>query len=189
MVFLLEIRFHGRGGQGAVTAANLFASAALKSGNKDVQASPFFGAERRGAPVKAFARISDEQINLRSQIYEPDMVVVLDPYLLELVEVTEGLKPGGTFLLNTRKRPEELLEFDKFRVATVNATDIALKHGIKVGGIPVVNTAILGAISKVVSKVTLKAIIQTIKDRFKGEQGEINAEAAREAYDNILVKR
>jgi 2-oxoacid:acceptor oxidoreductase gamma subunit (pyruvate/2-ketoisovalerate family) len=106
-----------------------------------------------------------------------------------LVEVTEGLKPGGTFLLNTRKRPEELLEFDKFRVATVNATDIALKHGIKVGGIPVVNTAILGAISKVVSKVTLKAIIQTIKDRFKGEQGEINAEAAREAYDNILVKR
>jgi pyruvate ferredoxin oxidoreductase gamma subunit/2-oxoisovalerate ferredoxin oxidoreductase gamma subunit len=188
MAFLLEIRFHGRGGQGAVTAANLFASAALKAGNKDVQAFPFFGAERRGAPVKAFARISDEEINLRSPIYEPDMVVALDPYLLELVEVTEGLKLGGTFLLNTGKRPEELSEFDKFRVATVNATEIALKHGIEVGGIPVVNTAILGAIPKLVSRVTLEAIIQAIKDRFKGEQGEINAKATREAYKATLVK-
>jgi pyruvate ferredoxin oxidoreductase gamma subunit/2-oxoisovalerate ferredoxin oxidoreductase gamma subunit len=106
-----------------------------------------------------------------------------------LVEVTEGLKPGGTFLLNTRKKPEELSEFDKFRVATVNATEIALKHRIKVGGIPVVNTAILGAIPKLISEVTLKAIIRAIKDRFKGEQREINAEATREAYMATQVKR
>ena len=184
MGFLLEIRLHGRGGQGAVTAANLLAVAALRSGNKDAQASPFFGAERRGAPVKAFARISSEEINLRSQIYNPDLVIVLDQHLLDLVDVTEGLKRGGTLLINTKKRPAEIASYfpNTIRVATVDATGLALKYEIKVGGIPVVNTAILGAIPKVTSAIKIEKIIEAIKERFPGESGDKNAKAARDAF-------
>ncbi|RLF41401.1 MAG: pyruvate ferredoxin oxidoreductase, partial [Thermoplasmata archaeon] len=92
---MVEICFHGRGGQGAVTAANILVSAALKDGNKGVQAFPFFGAERRGAPVRAFARISDEDINLRSEIHNPDIVVVLDEGIMKTIDVLKGLKEGG----------------------------------------------------------------------------------------------
>ena len=160
---LVEIVFHGRGGQGSVTAANLFVAAALKDGNKGVQAFPFFGAERRGAPVRAFARISGEEIHLRSEIYNPDIVIVLDESIMDIVDVLKGLKKNGKILINSRTKPDDFDFSKKYNVATVDATGIAIKHEILVGGIPVVNTPILGAIPRILDRVTLNSIQETIK--------------------------
>ena len=184
---LVEIVFHGRGGQGAVTAANLLVAAALKDGNKGVQAFPFFGAERRGAPVKAFARISEEEIHLRSEIYNPDVVIVLDESIMDIVDVIHGLKENGRILINTTKKPEDFSFSKKYGTAVVDATGIALKHELLVGGIPVVNTPILGAIPKVLEKVTLKSIQSTIKGKWKGELADRNVKATEDAYKQVEV--
>ena len=184
---LVEIVFHGRGGQGSVTAANLFVAAALKDGNIGVQAFPFFGAERRGAPIRAFARISGEEIHLRSEIYTPDIVIVLDESIMEIVDVLKGLKKDGIVLINTTKKPEDFDFSKKYNVATIDATGIALKHDILVGGIPVVNTPILGAVPKILDRVTLKSIQNVIKNKWKGEGGETNMKAAQDAYDLVEV--
>ena len=186
---LIEICFHGRGGQGAVTAANILVSAALKDGNRGVQAFPFFGAERRGAPVRAFARISDEEINLRSEIYNPDIVVVLDESIMGLVDVLKGLKEGGKLVINTSKKPRDFGFSKKYTVATVDATSIAIRNRLLVGGIPVVNTPILGAIPKVLDKVTLDSLKEAIRERWPGELGERNARSAEEAYRETEVIR
>ena len=184
---LVEIIFHGRGGQGAVTAANLLVAAALRDGNKGVQAFPFFGAERRGAPVRAFARISSEEIFLRSEIYAPDIVIVLDESIMDLVDVLKGLKRDGIVLINTRKKPNEFDFSKKYKVAVVNATDIALKHGILVGGIPIINTPILGAVPKILDRVKLQSIQSVIQDKWKGEQGRKNVMATKDAFDETEV--
>ena len=186
---LIEICFHGRGGQGAVTAANILVSAALKDGNRGVQAFPFFGAERRGAPVRAFARISDEEINLRSEIYNPDIVVVLDESIMGLVDVLKGLKEGGKVVINTSKKPRDFGFSKKYTVATVDATSIAIRNKLLVGGIPVVNTPILGAIPKVLDKVTIDSLKEAIRERWPGELGERNARSAEEAYRETEVIR
>jgi pyruvate ferredoxin oxidoreductase gamma subunit/2-oxoisovalerate ferredoxin oxidoreductase gamma subunit len=184
---LVEICFHGRGGQGAVTAANLLVAAALHDGNKGVQAFPFFGAERRGAPVRAFARISNEEIHLRSEIYTPDIVIVLDESILGIVDVLKGLKEQGTILINSTKKPKDFAFSKHYKVASVDATGIALKHDILVGGIPVVNTPILGAVPKVLNKVTLRSIQAVIKNKWKGELAEKNVKATQDAYDLVEV--
>ncbi len=181
---LKEIIFYGRGGQGAVTAANLLASAALKSGNRGVQAFPFFGAERRGAPVKAFARISNEEIFLRSQIKEPDIVVVLDTGIMDVIDVTAGLKKDGIILLNSYKKP---VDFSfPYKVATVDATSIALKNDIRVGGIPVVNTPMVGALVRILNGVKLEALKEAIRERF-GKIAEKNERAVEEAYNKVIL--
>ncbi|WP_297513408.1 pyruvate/ketoisovalerate ferredoxin oxidoreductase subunit gamma [Thermococcus sp.] len=182
---MIEIRFHGRGGQGAVTAANILASAAFKQG-KYVQAFPFFGVERRGAPVTAFTRIDDKPIRIKTQIYEPDIVVVLDPSLLETVDVTAGLKDGGTVIVNTEKSKEEVLEKLKkkpAKLALVDATTIALD----ILGLPITNTAILGAVAKATGVVELKYVQEAIKETFSGTLGEKNAKAAEEAFNKTVV--
>jgi pyruvate ferredoxin oxidoreductase gamma subunit/2-oxoisovalerate ferredoxin oxidoreductase gamma subunit len=184
---LVEIVFHGRGGQGAVTAANLLVAAALDDGNKGVQAFPFFGAERRGAPVRAFARISEYEVNLRSEIYYPDIVIVLDESIMDIVDVLKGLKKNGKILINTTKRLEDFDFSKRFKVATVDATGIALKNEILVGGIPVVNTPILGAVPKILDRVSLKSIQNTIKEKWKGELSEKNVKATQEAFDEVEV--
>jgi len=186
---LVEICFHGRGGQGAVTAANLLASAALRDGNKGVQAFPFFGAERRGAPVRAFARISDEEIHLRSEIYNPDIVIVLDESIMDIVDVLKGVKEDGKILINTRKKSLDFEFSKKYLVATVDATGIALKYNILVGGIPVVNTPILGSVPKILNKVTLRSIQQVIQEKWTGkkELGERNVKATQDAFDQTEV--
>jgi pyruvate ferredoxin oxidoreductase gamma subunit/2-oxoisovalerate ferredoxin oxidoreductase gamma subunit len=186
---LVEIVFHGRGGQGAVTAANLLVAAALEDGNKGVQAFPFFGAERRGAPVRAFARISGEEIHLRSEIYIPDIVIVLDESIMDIVDVLKGLKKNGKILINTRKKPKGFDFSKNFSVATVDATGIALKNEILVGGIPVVNTPILGAVPKILDKVTLKSIQNTVKGKWKGSLADRNVKATQDAYDQVEVKQ
>ena len=185
---LIEIVFHGRGGQGSVTAANLLVSAALKDGNKGVQAFPFFGAERRGAPVRAFARIDDKEINLRSEVYNPDLIIVLDESILDLVDVLKGVKNNGTILINTTKKPNDFPFSKDVNVATVDATGIAIHHDILVGGIPVVNTPILGAVPRVLDKVTLESIQQAIKDKWQAGQATMNVNATQDAYDAVEVK-
>ncbi|HDN05624.1 MAG TPA: pyruvate ferredoxin oxidoreductase subunit gamma, partial [Candidatus Bathyarchaeota archaeon] len=167
---LKEIRIHGRGGQGAVTAAQLLAHAAFLEG-KWVQAFPYFGAERRGAPVKAFARISDEPILVHSQVYNPDYIIVLAPKLHEVVDVTEGLKKDSVIVMNTRKKPEEIGLKD-WRIATVDATDIALELDLLVSGLPVVNTSILGAFAKATGEVQLESVLKVIKITWSGSAGE-----------------
>ncbi|WP_297464868.1 pyruvate/ketoisovalerate ferredoxin oxidoreductase subunit gamma [Thermococcus sp.] len=182
---MIEIRFHGRGGQGAVTAANILASAAFKQG-KYVQAFPFFGVERRGAPVTAFTRIDDKPIRIKTQIYEPDIVVVLDPSLLDTVDVTAGLKDDGTVIVNTEKSKEEVLEKLKKKpkkLALVDATTIALE----ILGLPITNTAILGAVAKATGIVELRYIQEAIKETFSGALGEKNARAAEEAFNRTVV--
>ncbi len=184
---MLEILFHGRGGQGAVTAANVLVAAALKDGHKGVQAFPLFGSERRGAPVKAFARIAESDVDLRSQIYSPDIVVVVDPGLLKLVDVTDGLKIDSVLVLNTTGKAADFEFSKRFRVATVDAAAIAIKHKLLVGGIPIINTPVLGAIPRVTDLVSIESIESAIKDQWQGEAGERNARAAREAYEQTEV--
>lgn len=179
-----EIRIHGRGGQGGVTLAGLLARAAYKEG-KWVQAFPFFGAERRGAPVKAFARISDEPILLRSQIYNPDYVIVLDESLLDVANITEGLKKNGIVVINTTKRPEEI-DLNGYRVATVDATGIALELELLVAGLPVVNTAVAGAFAGATGEVKVESVVEAIKEEWSGAVGERNAKAAILAYERLL---
>lgn len=181
---LKEIRIHGRGGQGAVTAAQLLAHAAFLEG-KWVQAFPYFGAERRGAPVKAFARISDEPILVHSQVYNPDYIIVLASKLHEVVDVTEGLKKDGVIIMNTRKKPEEIGLKD-WRIATVDATDIALELDLLVSGLPVVNTSILGAFAKATGEVQLESVLKVIKITWSGSAGEKNAKAAELAYERLI---
>jgi len=159
---MLEIRFHGRGGQGAVTAAEILAIAAFYDG-KYSQAFPFFGVERRGAPVTAFARIDDHFIRLRSQIYRPDYIVVQDPTLLEVINVAEGLSDEGEAIINTEKKPQEIKLDTKAEIYTINATKIALD----VLGVPIVNTAMLGAFAAVSKVVTLDSLKKAVSKRFQ----------------------
>ncbi len=184
---VVEIIFHGRGGQGAVTAANLLVEAAFQDGNKGVQAFPVFGAERRGAPVRAFARISDEEVHLRSEIYHPDIVIVLDESIIGIVDVLKGLKKGGIILINTRKKPSDFIFSKEFNVATVDATGIAIKHDILVGGIPVVNTPILGAIPKILDRVTLQSLQKSIQNKWAADIATKNIAATKDAFDLVEV--
>jgi pyruvate ferredoxin oxidoreductase gamma subunit/2-oxoisovalerate ferredoxin oxidoreductase gamma subunit len=184
---LVEIVLHGRGGQGSVTAANLLVAAALQDGNIGVQAFPFFGAERRGAPVRAFARIAESEIHLRSEIYTPDIVIILDESIMDLVDILKGLKKDGRILINSRKKPDEFPFSKKYDIATVDATAIAINHDILVGGIPVVNTPILGAVPKVLDKVTLESIQNVINTKWGGELGQKNISATNDAYDQTEV--
>ncbi|MBC7108519.1 MAG: 2-oxoacid:acceptor oxidoreductase family protein [Methanomassiliicoccales archaeon] len=185
---MYEIRFHGRGGQGAVMAAQALAEAAVLEGYY-AQAFPYFGAERRGAPVRAFARIDESKISIKSQVYEPDALVILDESILEIDPISEGLKPDGKAIINTVKKPEEVDLGIEVECGTVDATTIALET-IKA---PIVNTSILGAFARVVDIVPLESILNAIMNRF-GEKlghqsGVMNAEAARIAYHNTVVGR
>jgi len=172
-----EIRFHGRGGQGAVTAADLLAMAAFYEG-RYAQSFPSFGTERRGAPVLAFARISNSFIRRRCQIYSPDYVVVLDPSLIEVVDVAAGIRRDGSILVNSEKSPEELGLNTQARVYTINATKIALDEL----GVPIVNTAMIGAFGAMSGEVSLEAIVKAVKSRFSGTLAEKNVRAVEVAF-------
>jgi len=181
---MIEIRFHGRGGQGAVIASTVLAEAAFLEG-KDVQAFPYFGVERRGAPVTAYTRIDDRPIRIRSQIYEPEYVIVLDSVLIKTVNVTQGLKPNGLVLINTDKKPGDFANL-KIKIATIDATSIAIKHGLGTKTAPIVNTAILGAFSKASGIVKLDSVIKCILEAVPGKKEE-NANAAKEAYGAVIL--
>jgi 2-oxoisovalerate ferredoxin oxidoreductase gamma subunit len=180
---MIEIRFHGRGGQGAVVASNILATAAFKEG-KDVQSFPYFGVERRGSPVTAFTRIDDKPIIIRSQIYEPDYVVVLDPSLLKGIgkEIIAGLKPEGLILINTRHKDVKFEGHNK--IAIVNATESALKNSLGSKTSPIVNTAILGAFSKATGIVKLGSILESIREAIPIKT-ENNVQAAKDSFDAV----
>jgi pyruvate ferredoxin oxidoreductase gamma subunit len=180
-----EIRWHGRGGQGAVTSAELVAQAAIGEG-KYAQAFPAFGAERRGAPVLAFVRISSsEPIRVRAEITEPDVVVVLDPALLRTVDVTSGLKANGVLVVNTKKPPEQITEEFSitWSLATVDATKIAQE----LLGVPIVNTSMIGALLKATGVVKLESLFEPLRQRF-GRLAERNIEAMKRAHEETLVR-
>lgn len=178
---LLEIRWHGRGGQGAWTASELLARAAINEG-KYIQSFPEFGPERMGAPVRAFTRISDKPIQMHCAVYNPDVVAVLDPSLLKSVPVTEGLDDQGTLVVNSRENPAEirgLLKIEKRRVWTVPATEIA----IKILNRPITNTAMLGAVARVIGVVSLQSIEKAVSERFTGSILQKNVGVVKEAYN------
>ncbi len=170
----MEIRFHGRGGQGAVTAAAILARAAGFD-DKYAQGFPAFGVERRGAPVKAFCRISDKPINTRSQIYNPDIVVVLDQSLMHLPEIADGLKPGSVVIVNGKTSKTELKQKTYF----FDATNLALK----ILGKDIVNTAMLGVLSKRTKLVGLDSILKAVGENFSGKILEMNTQLVKEAYN------
>lgn len=182
---MIQIRFHGRGGQGAVVASQVLADAAFREG-KDVQAFPYFGVERRGAPVTAFTKIDDEHIRDKSMIYTPDYVVVLEASLIQAVNVTEGLKETGMVLVNTGEDPEKIAKQIGFdNVATVNATKIALENKLGSKVQPIVNTGIVGAFAKVSGLVSIESVEQAILTL--PLYAERNAKAAKEAYEAVKM--
>jgi pyruvate ferredoxin oxidoreductase gamma subunit len=180
---MIEIRLHGRGGQGAVTSAELLAQAAINLG-KYAQAFPSFGPERRGAPVVAFCRISDEPIRLRTNIYHPDLVLVLDPSILRLVNVTAGLKDDGALVTNTKYSAGDIRKELKIRhtLATVDASKIAQQEL----GVPITNTTMLGALLKTRELVPVDALIPPLEKRF-GRIAARNVNAFKRAFKETEV--
>jgi 2-oxoacid:acceptor oxidoreductase gamma subunit (pyruvate/2-ketoisovalerate family) len=180
---MIEVRFHGRGGQGVVLASEILANAAFLEG-KQVQSFPFFGVERRGAPLMAFARLSYEPIRVKSVIRTPDYVVVLDPSLLRAVDVASGLRTGGLMLVNG---PPELKVKSASGCKTLvfDATSVSLEHGLGTKTAPIVNTAILGAFAAATGLVQLESLERSIPDFVPG-RSEANVAACRAAYQKMM---
>ncbi|GLI35345.1 pyruvate ferredoxin oxidoreductase subunit gamma [Desulforhabdus amnigena] len=181
---MVEIRFHGRGGQGAVTSAELTALAAIGEG-KFAQAFPSFGPERRGAPVMAFVRVSDTPIRTREKVYEPNIVIVLDPTILKIVNVEAGLKEGGIVILNTTKTAEEVRKETgiKARLALVDASKIA----VETMRVPITNTTMLGALLKATGLISMDGLRGPIEHRF-GPIAEKNIKACTRAFEETVVE-
>ncbi len=180
---LSEVRFHGRGGQGAWTASLLLAQAGLRE-QMYIQSFPAFGPERAGAPITAFTRISDGPIYLHSSVYEPDVVVVLDPTLLG-PSVIQGIKPSTKIIVNTDQSPKELkdsLGLKDVETWVLDATSLALK----VLGRPITNTAMLGAVVKATGMVKLDSLLEVVKERFPGRVGELNLQVVKTAHDEVV---
>jgi pyruvate ferredoxin oxidoreductase gamma subunit/2-oxoisovalerate ferredoxin oxidoreductase gamma subunit len=174
---MLEVRFHGIGGQGAVTAADILSIATGYEG-KYSQSFPFFGVERRGAPVMSFCRIDNKPIRVRMRIYEPDIVVVLDPSLPDKVDVFDGLKGDKIVVINSK---DKIKPIEGAKIHNVDATSIAVKHL----GKPIVNTAILGALAKATKVVSVESLKKAIKEVFSGELAEKNIKALEECYGGV----
>lgn len=179
----MEIRFHGRGGQGTVLAAKILADVVLRSGKGECQAMPEFGVERRGAPVVAYARISGQKILLRTRIYEPDAVVLIDPSLAADPGILRGLKPGGLFIVNTEKDEAALsLRWPGRRIIPIPARRIALAHKLGSASSPIVSTVVCGALSAIFQLGEPSALEAAIRDAVPSHV-EANVAAAREAYE------
>ena len=180
MKSLVEFRWHGRGGQGAWTASELLARTALREG-KYIQSFPEFGPERMGAPVTAFTRISTEPIRIHCAVYEPDVVVVLDPSLLKTVSVASGVDEDGVFIVNSADalaKVRESLKTEKGGLWTIPATQIALR----ILGMPITNTAMLGIVARATEIVSLEGIEVTVKERFRPDLAEKNFAVIKEAF-------
>lgn len=183
---MFQIRIHGRGGQGVVSAAEMLSVAAFLE-DRYAQAFPSFGSERMGAPVTAFCRIDDQEIRLREPVTHPDALIIQDPTLLHQVDLFSGLDTRGYLLINTRRKYADLglgdyvKRFPPHHICTAPGTELALKHV----GRPVPNAALLGSFAAVTRRVTLHSVQAAIREKFPGEVGERNAAAAAEAYNSI----
>jgi len=186
---LYEIRWHGRGGQGAVTAAKIVAQAAHFKGYQGIAAAPSFGAERRGVPVSALTRVSTEEIAIVSQVEKPDAVVVLDQSLLKYPDVISGLGSEGWLVVNSWLHPKELNIKGNFNIATADATKVCRELGLMVGGLPMVNTAMLGAFACATQIVDLPNIEKVIRERFSNSAVDINLAAIGKTYEITKLER
>ena len=181
---MFQVRIHGRGGQGVVTAAEFLSIAAFVEG-KHAQAFPSFGSERMGAPVVSYCRMDDKEIRLREPISAPDALIIQDPTLLQSVDVFKGLNPQGYILINSRRTFDELgiaeyvAKFPAHHVCHVGATELAMKHV----GRPLPNAALLGGFAAISGQVRFESVEQAILEKFPGEVGAANVAAAREAFD------
>jgi 2-oxoacid:acceptor oxidoreductase gamma subunit (pyruvate/2-ketoisovalerate family) len=182
---LVEIRTHGRGGQGAVIASKVLANALFKE-SRFVQAFPAFGVERRGAPVVAFTRFDDSPIRLRCEIYKPDHLIVLDQALTGTIDITAGLKPGGWIIINSHLDPTAFAYKDKFNLAVVDANEIAWRHRLGSRAQPIVNTAILGAFSRATGLVGLDAVVNAVEESVPSKK-EDNKKAAIDAFNETII--
>lgn len=185
---MFQVRIHGRGGQGVVTAAELLSVAAFLEG-KHAQAFPSFGSERTGAPVVSFCRIDDKEIRLREPIIDPDALIVQDPTLFKVVDVFQGLKPGGYLLVNSNKTIADLhlaevaSKLPPGHARTVPATEFAMRHV----GRPVPNAALLGAFAALTGMVHLSSVATAIRQAFAGKVGDANVAAATAAYELVAA--
>ena len=180
---MIEIRIHGRGGQGNVAAAELLSIAAFKDG-KHAQAFPSFGAERIGAPVQAFVRIDDKKVRTREDVRTPDYLIIQDAFLIDTVPVLDGLKPDGLIVINSEKLPEDLNIKTTATIVTIPATEIALE----IIGRPIPNAVMIGAFCSVTGLVSLTAVQEAIMGKFPGKVGENNVAALERAHE-IMNKR
>lgn len=180
-----EIRFHGRGGQGTVVASILLAKAYFKAGYY-VQTFPLFGVERRGAPVEAYLRLDTKKILVRSNLYHPDHVIVQDARLLGIIDVTRGLKKNGLLLLNMADAPEDQSRFSGFRLAVVDATQIAIDSRLGTRTHPMVNTAMTGAFARIMNAPPLDALLETIETEITEKTGS-NIQAAERAFHDVKM--
>ena len=184
---MIEIRIHGRGGQGAVVASKVMASAFFKQG-KWVQAFPSFGAERRGAPVAAYTRVDDREITLRCSVRNPNHLIVLDGNLTRNPDITQGLKEGGWIVINSEKDPKEFRLSHRFHVATVDASGIAIRHRLGSKAAPIVSTVVLGAFAKVTGLLKLSKVLEAIRENAPVYIDQ-NVAGAREAYQRVKTER
>jgi len=182
---MIEIRIHGRGGQGAVIASKIIALSFFMEGY-EVQSFPSFGVERRGAPICAYTRVDDKPITLRSEIYSPDHVIILDYNLIDAVNVWEGLKENGTVLINGQEDMIRNMKLRAPRIASVDASAIAIKHRLGSPTSPIINTAIVGAFARFTGLLKFESIEKSILQETPVKQKE-NVIAAREAYDNVVI--
>jgi len=185
---MLEIRWHGRGGQGAISSAQILAHAAHLAGFKGVTSAPTFGAERRGAPVTASTRLSREPLRVFSQIESPDIVIVLDDSLLDCADATHGLKKNGWVLINSYREPGALGMNGSFHVAAADATEVARECGLVVAGSVIVNTAMLGVLARATGLVSLDHIKEAISHKFGKKLAERNFNAARLTFDRTQLQ-
>ena len=182
---MVEVRFHSLGGQGAVTLINMMAQAGDLVGRR-VQAFPFFGAERRGAPVMCFLRMDDKPIDLRSQIYRPDYLVIMSPSQVEAA-IEEGTKESTVLLVNMKEdEARSSLAHLPFAIYAVDGTSIAIDLGMEVEGLPVVNIAFLGAVSYVTEMVPLEAITEVLRENTPAARLEASMEAARRGFTSVV---
>ena len=182
---MVEIRTHGRGGQGAVIASKVLANALFKEG-RFVQAFPAFGVERRGAPVVSFTRFDESPVRLRCEIYKPDHLIVLDQALTETIDITAGLKDGGWIIINTHMKPEVFPYKDRFKLAVVDAAAVAIRHRLGSRATPIVNTAILGAFAKATGLVGIDAVVEAVGESVPMKQKE-NQQAAIDAFNETIL--
>lgn len=183
---MIEVRIHGRGGQGVVVAADLLAVALAKEG-KYVQSFPTFGPERRSAPVTAFLRMADTPIRLRCEIYNPDHLMVFAPNLLVTGNVVSGLREGGCVVINSNKEPENFAFLRRYRVVTIDASGISAKHKLGARTSPIVNTSMVGAFAKITGLVGIESIIEAIQEAIPSNR-EVNIAIARESYEKACYR-
>ena len=185
MTYKVEIRWHGRGGHGLVSTSNLLCEMVVRKGYY-AQSIPIFGAERRGAPTQVFTRISDRPIRKRSEIKNPDIVVVTDPSLFNIIDPLHGLVNDGVVIVNASEDTEIPSE-DGFKIIKVNAVEISIKSGLTVGGIPVVTIPLMGALLKVLGIVDLETAEEVIRERWREEIADRNIKALEIASEVVEI--